>query len=278
MPRPGPHRSGRGGHRASGCRDRDGAFSRRRSGRYTPARSRGRAGRPSGAGHRAGSRDAGRRSRPSYKERRVSLAPPLRLRRRVLHHIVLDELQKNIGHVLALSSGCRLKGVVQFDRNVQVHSLHFLWFGLLDRSHLLPSEVSISCYEYGLPGKLPGPPWSSSPGLPAEHGQRSHPAPVHFECLSHGHQLLPGTRNLAGFNDLPLRSRHAGPPGSLLDGMAELLAHALDQHAEELAPDLALEGGVAGTRERGGKQTTHILITPGRPPCQAGRPWIVLLL
>src|SRR6266567_8777183 len=90
-------------------------------------------------------------------------------------------------------------------------------------------------------------PWLSSPGLPTEHGQRSHSDSFHLESAGYGHELLPGTRSPAGFDSLPLRSRHACPPGGLLDGVTELLADALDELAEELAPDPALEGGAAGT-------------------------------
>ena len=65
-----------------------------------------RAGRPSGAGRRAGSPDADRRWRPSDKGRRVSPAPPLRS---VLGDVVLDELHQDVGHVLPLGGGGRLE-------------------------------------------------------------------------------------------------------------------------------------------------------------------------
>src|SRR5579871_1951486 len=118
----------------------------------------------------------------------------------------------------------------------------------------------------------PWPPCLSSPGFPAQHRQSSHPVPVHVESAGHGYELLPCPRNPAGFDGLPGRSRHAGQLGCLLGGTAHFLADALDEHAEELAPGLASEGGAAGTGERCWKQITHILITPEKAPCQAGLP------
>ena len=100
-------------------------------------RSGSRAGRPSAAGRAAGSRDADRRSRPADTGRRVSLAPSLRLGRRVLRDILLDELQQHVGHVLPLGGGGRLEGVVQLNGYVQIHSLHLLFLRLLDLPHLL---------------------------------------------------------------------------------------------------------------------------------------------
>lgn len=77
---------------------------------------------------------------------RFTSAPPLL--RRVLDDVRLDELQQHVGHVVAAGRWGRLEGVVQLDRNLQVHSFNPIRLRLLDGSHPLSgSEVSISGYE-----------------------------------------------------------------------------------------------------------------------------------
>ena len=66
------------------------------------AGSRSRAGPPSRGGHGPGSPDAGRWSRPSDKGRRASCAPLLQALGVVLLDILFDELDQDVGHVLAL--------------------------------------------------------------------------------------------------------------------------------------------------------------------------------
>ena len=57
--------------------------------------------------------------------------------RPVAGHVALDEVQQDVGHVLALAGGYGLEPVVQLDRDVQIHPLHFtLWLGW-HRFHLL---------------------------------------------------------------------------------------------------------------------------------------------
>jgi hypothetical protein len=46
----------------------------------------------------------------------------------VLRDILLDELEQDVGHVLAAGSGGRLEGVVEADFNVQIHAFDLRFF------------------------------------------------------------------------------------------------------------------------------------------------------
>ena len=87
-----------------------------------------------------------------YRAARFTCAAPSASETSTGQHI-LDEVQQHVGHVLTLGGCGRLEGVVQFQRDVQIHSLHFLFFNRFDRPHLLPPEVRLYGYEYGVPGK-----------------------------------------------------------------------------------------------------------------------------
>ena len=237
-------------------RGRAGAPWRRRSGRYTRAT----ISIAALGGHlaqvvAAGSRDADRRSRPADRGRRVSLAPPFRLRRRVLRDIASGCTPASTSVMFwPWAAVSRLEAVVQLDGYVQIHSLHLLWFGLLDCPHLLPSEVRISGYEYGRPGKAP----AAVATFPRPAGRSStRPAmalPLDVEAGGHGLELLPGSGNRFPPRLPPTRKpsfRPAGPPPR---SKGPLLAGRADQVAEELAPDLAV-------RRRGGKSGREALET-----------------
>ena len=54
----------------------------------------------------------------------------------MLADVLFDELQQNVGHVLAAGGDGRLEGVVQVDVDVQVHAFHLVF--VFQLAHLLP--------------------------------------------------------------------------------------------------------------------------------------------
>jgi hypothetical protein len=69
----------------------------------------------------------------------------------VLGDVVLNELHQYGAHIDAIRRGCSLKGVVEIDFKVDIHSLYPFSFLLLDRTHLLPLEKSLCGFEYPPP-------------------------------------------------------------------------------------------------------------------------------
>jgi hypothetical protein len=77
----------------------------------------------------------------------------------------------------------------------------------------------------------------------AENGEWDHPTAISSQAIRYSADFLPGFRDLAGFYSLPLRYFHPGSSSRLLDGTASSLSSLTEEVAEDLAPDLAAEGG-----------------------------------
>jgi len=66
----------------------------------------------------------------------------------MLGDVVPDAFHQYCRHIDALGRRCSLKGVVEFDFDVDIHAFYPCSFLLLDPTHPLPMEVSLYGFEY----------------------------------------------------------------------------------------------------------------------------------